>query len=561
MSETHLNDISKVYLDQVSEKKKDDSYLETDMKKRQANNEKARKELAKGPQMKNPHFESVEVEEDAKYDRNRKRAAQRAAERNAARAAGKTGVVPGVGYVSPRKERETYVDSAGTTRHKSGAKMESLDPVGKEDDDVNNDGKKDSSDKYLMKRRKAISKAIKSKMSEGDVADEARMKKFQALQKNVDQKNKLNIRGNDSAEQKARLEKKRGMKLDDHPQYKKESFSDWRTELSEVIGDTDVKKKSETPKIKEGSVNNASKIKINPEIKEAVEEIGGTLLEMVEIDEMDYILESVYDELIEEGFAEEDVEFGIEQALVQDLEEVTSPSAVASVKMRSGNGNPKRDAGAEARSRMNISSSEPSQETKKPSFKDRLKSAAKNAIVGAGRAVGSMMKKKAQAQKSVGKVGSYVDRAKKLARHGYEQGRGPVEKKTTYRGAGVGRKEKIGEDLVNEQDAAPNEKQMLAKKKQMMLKQQMIDKQRLQMQQQGKLPTGHRTEELSIADQMKISREAAAKRKPYQPGDREKQRAAQMRSAAKKAKKDTRTDAERMADATGPRPGSRYRGD
>ena len=57
------------------------------------------------------------------YDRNRKRAAQRAADRNAARAAGKTGVVPGVGYVSPRKERETYVDSAGITRHKSGAKM------------------------------------------------------------------------------------------------------------------------------------------------------------------------------------------------------------------------------------------------------------------------------------------------------------------------------------------------------------------------------------------------------------------------------------------------------
>ena len=58
------------------------------------------------------------------YDRNRKRAAQRAADRNAARQLpGKTGVVPGVGYVSPRKERETYVDSAGTTRHKSGAKM------------------------------------------------------------------------------------------------------------------------------------------------------------------------------------------------------------------------------------------------------------------------------------------------------------------------------------------------------------------------------------------------------------------------------------------------------
>jgi len=57
------------------------------------------------------------------YDRNRKRAAQRAAARNAARDAGKTGAVPGVGYVTPRRERETYVDSAGTTRHKSGAKM------------------------------------------------------------------------------------------------------------------------------------------------------------------------------------------------------------------------------------------------------------------------------------------------------------------------------------------------------------------------------------------------------------------------------------------------------
>ena len=35
-----------------------------------------------------------------------------------------------------------------------------LDPVGKEDGDVDNDGDKDKSDKYLMKRRKAIGKAI-----------------------------------------------------------------------------------------------------------------------------------------------------------------------------------------------------------------------------------------------------------------------------------------------------------------------------------------------------------------------------------------------------------------
>ena len=122
--------------------KKDDSYLETDMKKRKENNEKAVKDMKKMGSMKNPAFEETQV-------------------------------------------------------------TEKLDPVGQEDDDVNNDGKKNTStDKYLMKRRAAIGKAMgKKKMSEG-------------------------VRDMDpekgTAERKARLEKKRGMKMDDHPQYKKE---------------------------------------------------------------------------------------------------------------------------------------------------------------------------------------------------------------------------------------------------------------------------------------------------------------------------------------------------
>ena len=37
---------------------------------------------------------------------------------------------------------------------------EKLDPVGKEDDDIDNDGDVDKTDKYLAKRRKAVSKAI-----------------------------------------------------------------------------------------------------------------------------------------------------------------------------------------------------------------------------------------------------------------------------------------------------------------------------------------------------------------------------------------------------------------
>ena len=38
-----------------------------------------------------------------------------------------------------------------------------MDPVGQEDKDINNDGKTDGTDKYLMNRRKAISKAIAKK--------------------------------------------------------------------------------------------------------------------------------------------------------------------------------------------------------------------------------------------------------------------------------------------------------------------------------------------------------------------------------------------------------------
>jgi hypothetical protein len=41
-----------------------------------------------------------------------------------------------------------------------------LDPVGKEDGDVDNDGDEDASDKYLKMRRKKISQAIKKEEAE-----------------------------------------------------------------------------------------------------------------------------------------------------------------------------------------------------------------------------------------------------------------------------------------------------------------------------------------------------------------------------------------------------------
>ncbi len=43
-----------------------------------------------------------------------------------------------------------------------------LDPVGKEDDDINNDGEVDASDEYLKKRRDTVSKAVKNEEEEID---------------------------------------------------------------------------------------------------------------------------------------------------------------------------------------------------------------------------------------------------------------------------------------------------------------------------------------------------------------------------------------------------------
>ena len=337
MSTNPLNDISKVYLDQIAEKKKDDTYLEPDMKKRQANNEKARKELAKGPQMKNPHFEETQME--------------------------------GVRDTDPEKgtkERKARLEKKRGMKlddHPQYAK-EALDPVGKEDGDIDNDGDKDSSDKYLLKRRKAIGKAMKKRLKEE------------------------------------------------------------RESLSEVMDDTESQKT-----VKEKKVNN--KVTINPKLGEAVEEMGGTLIEQIEIDEMDYVIESVYDELIEEGFSEDDVEFGIETAL-NTLDEASDSYYDSAVKSS-------KDAAAKIKG-----------EAPKKSLKDRVKSAAKKAIFGAGRAAGKAAKAKAAVQAAPGKVKSAmqakVDKVKRIAKAGYKSGRGPVEKKpTTYRGAGAGRTEKVTE--------------------------------------------------------------------------------------------------------------------
>ena len=544
---THLNDLTKAYLDQIAEKKKDDTYLEPDMKKRQANNEKARKELAKGPQMKNPHFEEKK-----------------------------------------------------------------LDPVGQEDGDVDNDGDKDSSDKYLMKRRKAIGKAMK-----------------------------------------------------------KESFvkSDWRDSLSEVMSDI------ESKPIKEKKVNN--KIKINPTMGEAVEEIGGTLIEEIEVEDLEDVIECVYGELIEEGYTEDEVESAIEQALTEA--EVTmghdsyGPQKVAPKPAERTRDKLKKKAKgflgkvavkAYNKAREAKAAATPAVQRAKTSAKRGIRKMAQKVVDRMSEevideAVYGGTKKPAPTDKRLtvtnadkaGNTPAYQkykagDKNYKAADHMKEGIRDvDPEKGTAERKARLEKKRgmkmddhpqyKKEEVEVDEAMMAGPRKDAMKKKEysaksgsdraiafnigtrrdvstsdpkiksrggradkrtgegdrgmgnaaqrrmkeeasmspqevQLQKKKAMLDKMIATKRMQG-LKSAKKSEEptkamgegkeLSIDDQMRISREANAKRKPYQPGDRQKQRAAQIRQMAKNASKDTRTDAQKMTDATGPRPGSRYRGD
>ena len=72
-----------------------------------------------------------------------------------------------------------------------------LDPVGQEDGDVDNDGDKDKSDKYLMKRRGAIGNAIATRkeefIHEAGAKKKSKKKKSDKLDVRTDIHNKVNI--------------------------------------------------------------------------------------------------------------------------------------------------------------------------------------------------------------------------------------------------------------------------------------------------------------------------------------------------------------------------------
>ena len=66
-------------------------------------------------------------------------------------------------FVSGQKTTKTKEKPMTPEQRRQIPEGKKLDPVGQEDGDINNDGKKDSTDSYLMNRRKAVKKAIAKK--------------------------------------------------------------------------------------------------------------------------------------------------------------------------------------------------------------------------------------------------------------------------------------------------------------------------------------------------------------------------------------------------------------
>ena len=244
----------------------------------------------------------------------------------------------------PKSEQDAARERilAKTKAKREAMKTESLDPVGQEDADIDNDGDTDKTDKYLHNRRKAIGKAI-AKNRKKDV---------------------------------------------------KEGFSNWRQDLSEVMDDTEADQK-----IKEKKVNN--KIKINPKLGEAVEEIGATLLEMVEVDEFDFIVEGVYLELLDEGYEEEEIEEALEFALTE--------------------------------AKVTFGHDTTSTETKKKSLLSTAREKLSGAKTAAKAAVARGARKVAKGALGVARKMEGGNKAPKTAER----------KPSTYRGAGAGTKEKV----------------------------------------------------------------------------------------------------------------------
>jgi hypothetical protein len=421
---THLNDISKIYLNQIAEKK-DDSYLETDMKKRQKNNEKAIADMKKVKDDTKPRWmregkkldpvgqEDSDIDNDGDVDKSdkylhkkRKAIGKAISKNNGEKECGKCDKDPC--ECDDKKVEEGVIDNpvhAANFKKNADKMVKALQARNKKKrektrkEEVELDEFKVTKlDKYKVKERAKNIKSIRDKKAaladlmkhykgmktgvynsyepEGEMVDEKIDVRNQSSKRkslgrgssiNPDAKStgyespkefrktekKLapymeakNVHGEVEVPSKniGKLTKKASKRIDtdvdgdvEHndkhkgeygefiptPDGKgkvftgpkkvaKESFSNWRGDLIEVADEDGEKQIKEMPK------NQKNKIDINPKLGEAVEEIGGTLLEEVEIDELDVIIDTIYDEFLEEGYTEDEIEEAFEVVLLDE---------------------------------------------------------------------------------------------------------------------------------------------------------------------------------------------------------------------------------------------------
>ena len=289
---------------------------------------------------------------------------------------------------------------------------------------------------------------------------------------------------------------------------------------------------------------------------------------MIELDEVYTVIESVYDELIEEGYSVDDVEEAIEYSLNEvsdsyyDSAVKSSKSAAAKIKRKELKKKAvgrlrylKRRGGEAIKSaktkvaQAQVSTYNKGREAlqKASDAGRRAKQSASNAPRRAKKGLKGFIKK--QAQKVVDRMSEDADLDKMKKDADANRARAAkLKDRNVTRGSAALAARAVERDVKKAAKTGPQQYPNPGKgvKK--------IEKPKPTHTKTGAM----RVEGLSIDKQMEISKE-------YNRKSPEEKKAANAKvlGAIKKvaAKKDTRTDAQKMTDATGPRPGSRYRGD
>jgi hypothetical protein len=270
----------------------------------------------------------------------------------------------GAHIAAKRVEADVRKSSAyGPQRPKPGTtgayRIEGLDPVGKEDADLDNDGKSNTKkDKYLMNRRNVIKQEIATQKEALDPVGKE--------DADIDNDGKKNTKTDKYLSNRRKVRSSA---------IQKEGFSNWRNDLREIVDTEDNEEKITEKPIK-------NKIKINPSISETISNLGGELIEMVEFEgvldefhdsELMFLSNELIEEVVEEFFyecLEEGYEVDeIEDMIIESIE--TSASILNEAKVTLGH------------------------DTKIERKSDRLqkvKSAVKKVARGVGRAAGAVVR-------------------------------------------------------------------------------------------------------------------------------------------------------------------------